>query len=258
MIDVALSPTDRARLEYSFDSRGFVVWPRLLVSDKLEEARRCLESRGLAAEQWHDGQRRASGLHHVPGFLRSLGEALYGHPVTDFLISYPHRMLESYAIERTWGSLDLHGGNAEFLDGRDVRDISARSWVEGGRIYSLRVKVLIYLDDVTEVEDGRFGYIEGSHKSAFAFHRAFPEGRGCATGLWRAVEMRAGDIVWLNEALLHGAEEKTSPKRRRLLAFTYGPAFMANWKELHGPSQSASGYLPTETEGKYPDGRLDE
>lgn len=64
------------------------------------------------------------------------------------MIGYPHRLLESYALVRTRGLLDLHGGAAEFVAGSDARDISARSWAIAGRSYALRVKVLVYLDDV--------------------------------------------------------------------------------------------------------------
>ena len=67
------------------------------------------------------------------------------------MIGYPHRLLESYALVRTRGLLDLHGGAAEFVAGSDARDISARSWAIAGRSYALRVKVLVYLDDVRSV-----------------------------------------------------------------------------------------------------------
>lgn len=250
MTGTTVAPEDIAKIEYSFDSCGFFLWRSLLAPSEVEEARRCMDALALEKEPWHAAQVRAAAIHRDQGLIGSLGMRLYDHQVTRLLVGYPHRLLESYAIERDRGPLDLHGGNAEFLRGTDVRDISARSWVEHGRIYSLRVKVLIYLDDVLEAADGRLSYIEGSHKAAFSFHRAFPEGRAHAKEFLRTVELRAGDVVWLNEALLHGAGEKVSQKRRRLFAFTYGPAFMTDWNELDVQSQTAAGYHAVEVEGE--------
>jgi len=253
-----LKRDDKARIEYSYDSRGLVVWPNFLTASEIEDARCSVDSLPLLEEPWHDGQKRGGEIHRAPGCLSTLSATLFDHPVTRLLIGYPHRLLESYAITRDRGQLDLHGGRAEFLSGKDARDISSRSWVEDRKIYSLRVKVLVYLDDVVEPEDGRFAYVEGSHKAAFAFHRAFPNGRMGAFDLWRTVEVHAGDVIWLNESMLHGAEEKTSQKRRRLLAFTYGPAFMVDWRELNVPSLQASGYHSAETEGDTTRERFDE
>ncbi len=65
----------------------------------------------------------------------------------------------------------------------------------------------------------------------------------------RTVEVRAGDAIWLNEALLHGADVKTSDTPRRLLAYTFGPTFMASWSELScDQSLERSGYAASESE----------
>jgi hypothetical protein len=242
------TPEQRDAALYRFDCRGYWTHRGFLDRSQLDDARERLAQLTMAPDTWHEGQERASNIHQSPGLLTGLGEALHRHPATALTIGYPHRLLESYALIRTSGRLDLHGGSAEFVAGSDVRDISARSWAVAGRCYALRVKVLVYLDDVFLPEDGRLAYVEGSHKAEFAFHRAFPAGRYQAADLMRTVEMRAGDAIWLNEALLHGAERKESPSPRRLLAYTFGPAFMASWSDLDQQSIVSDGYAATETE----------
>lgn len=64
----------------------------------------------------------------------------------------------------------------------------------------------------------------------------------------RTIEMRAGDAIWLNEALLHGAERKELPSPRRLLVYTFGPTFMASWADLKQQSIVSDGYAAAETE----------
>lgn len=241
---------------FGFDSRGYWIHHEFLDRHQLEDARERVARLPLTQDAWHEGQQRALKIHLHPGLLAGLGETLHRHPATALTIGYPHRLLESYALIRTRGMLDLHGGGAEYVAGSDVRDISARSWAAAGRSYALRVKVLVYLDDVVLHQDGRLAYIEGSHKAEFAFHRAFPGGRHEAADLMRTIEMRAGDAIWLNEALLHGAERKESPSPRRLLAYTFGPTFMASWIELEQQSIVSEGYALAETEtlnGPCPD-----
>lgn len=238
---------------YAFDCCGYIVRPNFLTSAEIETARRELASLTFAPEVWHPAQCRASDLHLSEGSLRALSDKLFHDDLTTQLISYPHRLLESYAIARAHGGLDLHGGSAEFLAGTNARDHSARSHVIASRIYALRLKILIYLDDVCTPEDGRLLYVEGSHKAEFAFHRAFPRGRADAHHLLRTIETRAGDAIWLNEGLLHGAETKTSSTPRRLLAYTFGPSFMASWTDLPRQSLTNAGYASTETEDSRDD-----
>jgi hypothetical protein len=237
------------RINYIFDSRGFYHFKGFLDPLKLNSAIQCFDDLNFVPEAWFPEQHHAQHIHKHDNFLGELQQILYSHPITHQLISYPHKLIESYAITRQVGFLDLHGGSSEYLTRNpNVKDISAKSWVQDGRIYSLRVKVLIYLDDVKCPDDGRFIYIEGSHKARFSFRRIFPEGRSSASELIRTLEVHAGDAIWLNEALLHGAEMKTSQHERRLLAYTYGPSFMSNWIDLEGSAATATGYFAAETE----------
>ena len=242
-----------AQYNYTFDCCGYVVRQNFLTPAEIETAQQELAGISLAPEPWNSAQCRATDIHLSSGLLGALSERLFNDVLTTQLINYPHRLLESYAITREHGRLDLHGGGSEFLTGTDARDHSALSLVISGRIYALRVKVLIYLDNVRAPEDGRFAYVEGSHKAAFAFHRTFPRGREDAHHLLRTIEVRAGDAIWLNEGLLHGAEAKTSRSPRRLLAYTFGPSFMASWDDLPPRSLTNAGYAASETEASQDD-----
>jgi Phytanoyl-CoA dioxygenase (PhyH) len=234
------------QMNFTFDSRGLFIYRQFLSTEELDNARNVFDGMAFVPETWTPDQHRVSNIHNST--FQGLARRLHESAVTRRLIGYPHRLLESYAIKRTAGRLDLHGGASEFVADSSVKDISARSWVQDQQIYTLRLKVLLYLDDVASVEDGPFLYVEGSHKSAFSFHRAFGGGRGLAADFTRNVELKAGDALWLNEALLHGAGEKTSMRSRRLLAFTYGPTFMADWATLASESLTDAGYFASETE----------
>jgi len=48
----------------------------------------------------------------------------------------------------------------------------------------------------------------------------------------RTVPVRAGDVIVLNEALLHGASVRRCDGPRALLAASYGPSFMTDWRRL--------------------------
>lgn len=234
---------------YAFDSRGYILRSGFLPTEKVQRAREAMAELSLTQDAWNPDQRRSLNIHRANTYLAELARSLFQAPLTRALINYPHRLLESYALMRTRGALDLHGGASEFLAETDIHDHSAQAAILAGRPYALRIKVLIYLDDVRAKPDGRFTYVEGSHKAGLSFHRAFPRGRRDALHLTRTVEVRAGDAIWLNEALLHGAEAKTSDTRRRLLAYTFGPTFMASWSELSDDeSLERSGYAASESE----------
>lgn len=244
-----LNDSDENKINYIFDSRGFYHFKGFLDTSNISLAIQCLNGLDFVPESWFPEQYHAHHIHKHDNFLGELQYILYNHPITSQVISYPHRLIESYAIDRQAGLLDLHAGSSEFLTKRpNIKDISAQSWVQDGRIYSLRVKVLIYLDEVKHANDGRFMYIEGSHKARFSFHRTFPGGRNSVPELIRTLEIDAGDVIWLNEALLHGSELKISKQKRRLLAYTYGPSFMSSWIDIEDPSSALTGYFAAETE----------
>jgi hypothetical protein len=239
------------RIRYCFDSRGFYHHRRFLDSNQLAALRVNFDRLPFVADSWAPHQRRSAGIGDRDDIFGKLGGELLHHAITLDLVGYPPRLIESYALQRLRGALDLHGGASEFLLGTERQDISSMSFVRNEQVYTLRLKVLLYLDDILSTRDGFFCYIEGSHKAAFSFHRSFPEGRRGIGEMVRTVALARGDAIWLNESLLHGAEIKVSKKPRRVLAYTYSPAFMSDWREL--TKSDGPGYYGTETEGE--DGR---
>lgn len=234
---------------YKFDATGFLLERNFLSKQENEEIVRLWPTMNFFQEDWHDHQTKENRIHEKYEAFRALQKRISKHSNTQLFISYPHRILESYAFARTAGDLDLHGGPAEHLVSGAARDASAHHWVMNDQIYTLRLKVLIYLDDVETVDDGAFMYVEGSHKSHFSFHEAFPDGRDSAPDLIRTLSIQAGDAIWLNEALMHGAHLKTGDLPRRIAAFTFGPTFMSDWQDIE-PDAEKSGYVATETESR--------
>lgn len=159
------------------------------------------------------------------------------------LINQPIRLVEGYALSRAPQSkIPLHNGNAEVLvqlPGAPRRNLSQQHIYHDGRLYCMLVKALIYLDNIESNEDGPFCYVQGSHKANFALmpllaghssrsrivaDREFPS--------LLTQTVRAGDLLLLNEALMHGTLTKYSSTPRRVIALSYAPAFVSDWKPL--------------------------
>ena len=169
-------------------------------------------------------------------------------------------MIESYALDRHPGGwLPFHGGMSERL-GRgghpEAEDISVAYFVRSGRMYSQRVKALVYLDAIEADEDGPLLYIEGSHKASFAFMQTFSAGRDELANyqhLVRKIAVGAGDVLVLNEAVVHGTRLKLSPARRRVAVFTFAPSFVRSWADLERNSTDIdrSGYVMVDSEDSH-------
>lgn len=159
------------------------------------------------------------------------------------VINQPMRMIESYALRRSGASrFYLHNGNSEVLrygGGLTARrNMSLSHTYQDGKLYCMFVKVLIYMTDVHHDEDGPFCYLEGSHKANFARFEAGPDGpdnpelTSANFPSLSTVPASAGDGLLINEALLHGTLPKTTDSDRLVLAFSYAPAFVADWREI--------------------------
>jgi hypothetical protein len=157
------------------------------------------------------------------------------------LINQPYRLIESYALKREQDSVFyLHNGNSEVLsygDGRSVeRNMSYNHTFHNGKLYCMFVKVLVYLSALRQEADGPFCYLQGSHKANWPW---FPDLGSEKPSLTKqnfpSLELayaEAGDAFLLNEALLHGTMPKTSGGERLVMAFSYAPAFVADWKAI--------------------------
>jgi len=159
------------------------------------------------------------------------------------LINQPYRLIESYALRRERDSVFyLHNGSSEIVqygNGRSAqRNMSFSHTFHNGKLYCMFVKVLIYLSDLRAEEDGPFCYLQGSHKANWPWF-AESELAGEKPPLTREnfpslelVFAEAGDAVLINEALLHGTLPKSTDGERLVMAFSYAPAFVADWKAI--------------------------
>ena len=233
------SPLDSREL-YLFDTMGFLRLPGFLGRDDVQASRDeivQLPSRFM----WGDKE-RFDRLAESCGILGEFAASRVVRGCVEPLINQPYRLIESYAFRRDKDSVfHLHNGNSEILHYGDRfvrRNMSFNHTFHDGKLYCMFVKVLVYLTDVTAEEDGPFCYLQGSHKANWpwfsdedADHSQQELTRANFPSLdWAPV--RAGDAIVLNEALLHGTLPKSSPGERLFMAFSYAPAFVADWKEI--------------------------
>lgn len=232
-----------ARELYLFDTMGFVKIPQFLTRETAQACRaevldlpsRLMEGRG-------DKERFDDLVGHSPHFdALAGGEAMLA--CVEPVVNQPLRLIESYALRREGASVFyLHNGNSEVLRyGRDSvvrRNMSVSHSYHDGKLFCMFVKVLIYLTDVHGDDDGQFCYLQGSHKANFPW---FPDPESFAARpaltlenfpSLASVQASAGDALLLNEALLHGTLPKSSDGERLVLAFSYAPAFVTDWKEI--------------------------
>jgi hypothetical protein len=227
---------------YLFDTMGFLRIPAFLDGTTADTCReevlqlpsRFMEGRG-------DKERFDDLAAHSAAF-QELAASRVVRECVEPLINQPYRLIESYGLRRDQASVFyLHNGNSEVLgygSSTVQRNMSFSHTFHDGKLFCMFVKVLIYLTDVATEEDGPFCYLQGSHKANWP---CFPDPDSAARQpeltttnfpslAW--VSAKTGDAVLLNEALLHGTLPKTSPGERIVVAFSYAPAFVADWTEI--------------------------
>ncbi len=225
---------------YHFDAVGYVQLREFLSPDLVAACRSALAAAEpddvfpeRATDRWQD-------IHGRGGPLRDVVAAtgLLDH-VAD-VVNQPLRLIESYAHRSGAGSfLYMHNGLVQdivYADGvRTTRHAAYGAEYHDGRLYTRYVKAIAYLTDIGP-DDGPFCYVEGSHKASFAYPwPAFLDqdaGLVSETDRVRTVPASAGDVLLLNEALLHGVRWKQTGEPRVLLAYSFAPAFMRRWQPL--------------------------
>ncbi|MFC5722380.1 phytanoyl-CoA dioxygenase family protein [Streptomyces gamaensis] len=254
----ALSPQEL----YLFDTTGFLLVPGLFSAPEVAGFRAELDrlrpvDPGFANTLRYDGLPGASEL-----FARLGRDGRIVGRVRE-VVNQPLRILEGYALRRGPDSvLYLHGGSSELLDlggGTVGRDLSITHTYHDGKLFCPYVKALVYLSEIRSREDGSFCYIQGSHKANFPLLRPRAE-RGARTSLidegfptLSDLFVGAGDLLLLNEALMHGTRRKRTPGDRALVAFGYGPTYMADWRELDGETGDlrGTGYVDHDVEEDF-------
>ena len=157
------------------------------------------------------------------------------------LINQPFRLVESYGLLRGPDSIFyLHNGNSEHVAYGDDRLVNKNMGFahtyHDSKLYCMLVKVIFYFEDIQSEDDGPFCYLEGSHKANIAlFEDTICNSRKPALTqenfpTLQSVFSNAGDVLIINEALLHGTLPKSTPENRLIMAFTYAPCFVSDWK----------------------------
>jgi hypothetical protein len=227
---------------YLFDTMGFLRIPAFLRRETVEACRsevlrlpsRFMEGRG--------DKERFDDLVASIAACQELAASQAVRACVEPLINQPYRLIESYALRRDQDSVFyLHNGNSEILrygSSTVQRNMSLSHTFHDGKLFCMFVKVLIYLTDVAAEEDGPFCYLQGSHKANWPCF-PHPDSAARQPDLTTAnfpslawVPAKTGDALLLNEALLHGTLPKTSPGERIVMAFSYAPAFVADWKGI--------------------------
>lgn len=159
------------------------------------------------------------------------------------LINQPLRLIESYALLRQGNSVFyLHNGQSEhvvYAGGQQAqRNMSVAHTYHDGKLYCQFVKCLVYLTDVVTDEDGAFCYLQGSHKANYSWF-SVPIEQSDKPALTQenfpslaSMQVRAGDLLLLNEALLHGTLPKRTDGDRLVAAFSYAPCYISDWKAV--------------------------
>jgi ectoine hydroxylase-related dioxygenase (phytanoyl-CoA dioxygenase family) len=247
---------------YAFDTMGYLHIPLFLSAEQIEQARSFLtvEAEKVSAdtgiERWSDLHKKFPSIQDLVCSQHVVGPVLH-------LINQPLRIVECYGHRSGEGSfLYMHNGSTQdqVYEGhiRATRNMAYRCEYHDGRLYTTFVKVLLYLTDIPE-DGGPFCYVEGSHKANFSFpwpddvrsgRRMLSESGHAAV---RKVPVCAGDAIFLNEALFHGAAMRRRDGVRALLAVSFCPSFMADWRYLTrdaGDLESV-GYPDLDDEGDF-------
>lgn len=229
---------------YLFDTIGFVVVNNAISQTRVT-ALKAQISPHFRPDAEQPNTRACRDVIAVSELVRELAKDSLVIDRTQALINQPMRLIESYATCRLAKSrLPLHNGAAELMKpfNRGVtRNLSQSHAYHDGKLYCMFVKAILYLDDVTLPKDGPFCYIEGSHKANYALLPLL-DGESSPTNTiadrgfptLRTQFVKAGDLLLLNEALMHGTLTKYSDQERTILALSFAPAFVANWRPLEG------------------------
>jgi hypothetical protein len=256
---IAVIPEDRGKFCFAYDSVGHYTWHGCASPECLALLGAELDKLGWTESSFPHTRRIDDVVGKSP-LLADLGKQLFATEWLQAAMTYPHRMIESYALDRQrGGKLPLHGGSGERLTRAghpEAEDVSCAYFVRSGRMYSFRAKALLYLDDVFQDADGPLIYVEGSHKANYPFMQNYAEGPRSIRqpeGLLRSIPVKAGSLVVLNEALIHGALEKRIDGRRRVVVFTFAPSFVRDWSELprRASDPARQGYAAPDAEDSH-------
>lgn len=213
--------TDEQR--YLFDLQGFLVIREALDPATLAELNSAVDAQDLPAPgDDFAGQVFSEFLTWGPAF-RNLLDHPAVHPLLLDLFEKRLRLDRYYGIRMRTGTsgLPLHGGACE------AHDQSEYYMFRNGRMSSGIVTVSWALTDMVAGQGG-FVCVPGSHKSNFPVPVDWDHHHDAA----HHVELRAGDLVMFNGAIVHGTHPWSAEHERRTLLFKYAPAHLA-WSQVY-------------------------
>lgn len=223
---------------YLFDTCGYVRHEGYFSPQKVVALKALLQD--YWPETRSDGTRRILSLIDISDELRQLATELAKDLQLYSYINQPFRLTESYALHRTPRSVQpLHNGFSEpntSAWGTSSKAMWRYHAYHDGKLYCMMVKVLVYLTDILTIDDGPFFFIEGSHKANYRLplpQNEIKEGIvPISLPSLRSILTRAGDVTVINEALAHGTYSKESPDPRIVMAFSYAPSFVMDYRRL--------------------------
>jgi len=213
--------TDEQR--YLFDLQGFIVVRQALDAGILAELNQAIDAQQLAPPGDDFAGQLFSGYLAWSAVFRELLDHPAVHPMLTDLFEKRMRLDRYYGIRMRSGTsgLPLHGGACE------AHDQSEFYTFRNGRMSSGIVTVSWALTDMGAGQGG-FLCVPGSHKSNFPA----PAGWDHRHESVHHVELRAGDVVVFNNALLHGTHPWFAEHERRTLLFKYAPGHLA-WSRVY-------------------------
>ena len=139
---------------------------------------------------------------------------------------------------------DLYYTYPGYAGGHWHRGVSAHptGHVVGGKFICPMVKVFYCLSDVGRAA-GEFVVIPGSHKASF---KVDYEGRVDLPAQRLFDDVKAGDIILFNEALLHNGRPNPSQKTRKTLIVNFGREDAGVWKGYRPKSTTLAASTPAQ------------
>jgi len=138
---------------------------------------------------------------------------------------------------------DLYYTHPGYPGGSWHRGVSAHptGYVVAGEFLCPMVKVFFCMSDVAPNE-GEFVVIPGSHKACFKLEYD----KRVDLPAQHIFDVKAGDIIIFNEALLHNGRPNPSPKTRKTLIINFGRRQAGVWKGYRPKAETLTAITPNQ------------
>ncbi len=224
------SPTE----EYLFDLRGYTIVEQAIDAEHVRAINDCIDALPkLESGAWHDRT-----YVHTYGVKdgTNLQDIIEGGEIFERLIDHPawigrvrHFLGSGQRPFLNEGFLNIReaGGYIGVHSGGHVVDSRVRAGHDRGGWCCCMLSLMVALTDVGP-GDGATVVVPGSHKSHLPHPQqdasgGISDGAGQLVDEAMEVHLKAGDALVINDALCHGASERTNSGERRMVIFRYVP-----------------------------------